>query len=438
MSDSQRVHLFEMVRYGEMTPAEAEAEAAQLNLEPFEYRPKPDAFDPMKETFWTLVMALAWIAYRNADKVREWWNPYRTECWDWHFRKWRIGFDGPVHEGHILEQRSTATVVRLELASIFDVATGGGATLKMSVKDAKQAALWVALREGLVEATGINIVTGAREAIPATAWHDLECHEEHERDMVATPLTGTGPGLRYEQVLVWRKAITGMWSDILPPPSALPETIRPIGAGYMPLYCAAQWIATEGGKQVVDPTDQSIWSMAFGDLLARLSSDQIKVIGVRKGERELVPGHHFAECPVDYPYSDAPMGLLLSEQLYLCSYPFVDEKHWTSGFDDSLRDRRGERWSRLMVLKEDVARYWPFSDESSETGAPGRPSSMYLVEAEFKARCVRGEVAPSMTKESQFLAAWLRKTHPEKPPLQPKSIRNKLASTFREQKSARN
>jgi hypothetical protein len=218
---------------------------------------------------------------------------------------------------------------------------------------------------------------------------------------------------------------------------ALPETIPPTGAGYMPLYCAVQWIATEGGKRIFDPNDQSIWKAAFADLLAHLSSDQVKVIGVRKGEREPVPGHHFAACPVDYPFSHAPIELLLSEHLYLCSYTFVDEEHWTSGLDDSVRDCRGQRWSRLMVLKEDVARYWPFS-EASETGAPGRPSSMYLVEAEFNARCARGEVAPSIKKEAQFLAAWLRKTHPNKPPLQPKSISNKLGLAFREYQSAQN
>jgi hypothetical protein len=231
------------------------------------------------------------------------------------------------------------------------------------------------------------------------------------------------------------KAMTGMCATKQP---ALPETIPPTGAGNMPLYCAAQWIATEGGKRKFDPNDQSIWKAAFDDLLAHLSSGQVKVIGVRNGKREPVPGHHFAGCPVNYPFSAAPMALLLGEEIYLCSHTFVDEKHWTSGLDDSLRNCRGERWSRLMVLKEDVARYWLFSEEAFETGAPGRPSSMYLVEAEFNARCVRGEVAPSVKKEAEFLAAWLRKTHPDKPPLQSKSISNKLGSAFREYQSAQN
>jgi hypothetical protein len=43
-------------------------------------------------------------------KVRQWWDAYRTECWDWHFRQWRIGPDGSIYEGHFLEQRSRATL----------------------------------------------------------------------------------------------------------------------------------------------------------------------------------------------------------------------------------------------------------------------------------------------------------------------------------------
>jgi hypothetical protein len=289
--DSPRDDLIEKVRYGKMTPAEAEAEAARLNLKPFECRPKPGDFDPMKEVFWTLPMAVAWIAYRTADEVREWWDAYRIECWDWHYRKWRIGIDGPVHEGHFLEQRTTATLVLLGLAAIFDRASGGGPALKMTVDEARETALLAALREGLIEAIGINVATGTSEKIPVIAWHDLECQEQHDRDVVATPLSRLGGGLRYERVLVWRKAIIGMWPAIIPPLLTLPETMSPTGPGYMPLYCAAQWIATEGGKRNFDPNDEDIWKAAFRELNDRITSDQVRVIGTGNGGREPVSGH---------------------------------------------------------------------------------------------------------------------------------------------------
>jgi hypothetical protein len=229
-----------------------------------------------------------------------------------------------------------------------------------------------------------------------------------------------------------------MWSDIVPPPSALPETIAPIGPGYMPLYCAAQWIATEGGKRQFIPDDQNIWKAAFDALLARIASDQVKVTGDTARERELIPGYHFAGCRVDLPFADVRADLLLAENLYLSSHPYIDEQHWRGGFDDALLNRHQVRWSRLMVLKEDIARYWPFSHAPTETGAPGRPSSMYLVEAEFKARCTRGAVAANLSGEAETLAKWLHDAHPDKPPLKPKSICNNLRAAFRQYHNAQN
>jgi hypothetical protein len=163
-----------------------------------------------------------------------------------------------------------------------------------------------------------------------------------------------------------------LWSEKLEKPEIrLPETVRPSGAGYMPLYCAAQWIATAGGAKKFHPLDVSVWESAYSDLLARLASEEIKVIGFREGMREPIPGYHFASCAVDYPFQDADFDLILSNELHLRSYPYLDEEHWRRGFDDALVDRRGHRWRRLMVLKSDVARFWPFGAAAPlRTGAP--------------------------------------------------------------------
>jgi hypothetical protein len=212
--------------------------------------------------------------------------------------------------------------------------------------------------------------------------------------------------------------------------------MKPEGPGYMPLYCAAQWIATRGGSVTFDPSDESVWKDAYDQLLARISSEEIKVIGTRDGRRQPVPGYHFAGCRVDYPFADSPFELLLSEELYLWSVVYLDDEHWRNGHGDCLEDRRGPQWERLMVLKSDVAKFWPF--EAPRTGAPGRPSSMHLVEAEFEARCARDEVAETITEEAEFLANWLKSEHPTLPQLKAKSIRNKLSPAFRRHRSARN
>jgi hypothetical protein len=156
----------------------------------------------------------------------------------------------------------------------------------------------------------------------------------------------------------------------------LPELVKPDGAGYMPLYCVAQWIVTHGGTRVINRFDEVLWREAYKVLLDRIASEDVKVLGVRDGATETVSGIHFASCSVVYPFSDAPLDLILSKELCLFSRPYLDDEHWRRGFDDTLEDRRGARWRRLMVLKADVARYWPFAaalDHRTVTGGGNGP-----------------------------------------------------------------
>jgi hypothetical protein len=69
----QRDILISKVQHGELTPEQAEAEAAALGLPPFEATPDPISYDPMAESRWSLAMAVAWIAWRDIRSVRESW-----------------------------------------------------------------------------------------------------------------------------------------------------------------------------------------------------------------------------------------------------------------------------------------------------------------------------------------------------------------------------
>jgi hypothetical protein len=204
----------------------------------------------------------------------------------------------------------------------------------------------------------------------------------------------------------------------------------------MPLYFAAQWIATRGGAVEFEPTDLSVWQEAFAQLLARIASDEVAVTGMCGGERERLPGHLFASVRVDYPFSDATFELLFSEELYLSSCPYLDEEHWHQGFDDNLQTRWGVKWSKLMVLKSDVAERWRFEAPGDavivHSGAPGRPSSMHLVKAEYQVRSNRGELRGRIGQVAEELSEWLASAHPDAPQLTPKTIANELRSEHRQ------
>src|SRR5579871_4524907 len=78
---------------GEITPDQAEAEAATIGLPPFACTPDPTRFAPMNEVWWTLGMAAAWIIWRTPTAVRNVWSEYRREV-----REWRSPFYHRLHE----------------------------------------------------------------------------------------------------------------------------------------------------------------------------------------------------------------------------------------------------------------------------------------------------------------------------------------------------
>jgi hypothetical protein len=214
----------------------------------------------------------------------------------------------------------------------------------------------------------------------------------------------------------------------------LPELMKPEGAGYMPLYCAAQWIVTRGGTLEINPLDEALWREAFKDLRDHIASEDVKVLGMREGatETETVSGMHFASCSVNYPFSDVRLDLVCSKELCLFSRPYLDAEHWRRGLGDSLEAGGRARWRRLMALKAHVARCWPFPAAlDHRTGAPGRPSAMHLVEEEYRARCARGDANSRIGAEAEYLSKWLADAHPTMPRVTAKTIRNRLSSEHR-------
>lgn len=426
----QRDNLIERAKMGEISGEAADAEAIRLGLGSLSRAPGPLEFRPEAEPYWTIPMAVAWIAYLDLDEVREWYPPFREACSYWLWQRWRRGPDGAVREGWHLEGRERASLARLGMGALFD-ARPTERPQEMSIEDARKS-LWLALREGFFAASGIDTETDRRVEIAPLDWNEL------------VPITGRGGvdevrrgplGSGYREVLVPSGRMRGYWRRVEKPTLVLPETIQPTGHGYMPLYCAAQWIATEGGRLDFDPADVDRWRPAYRELTAAISSEAVRAVGMTESETKPVPPHLFAGIRVNHPFEEMEIGMMVSEELVLRSYPYVDEEHWLKGFDDALVDRRGDRWSRLMVEKAGVRNLWSFAAPQPPTsGAPGRPTSAHLYLPELERRAAAGALAKTLAAESRHLSKWLSDTHPDMPQVKPDSMRVSVRMRFWELK----
>ena len=82
ISEDRRDDLIEKVFLGELTPREAEEQARKEGLPKLAGEADPSIFNPMSEPDWTLLMAVAWIVFRDDHQVRLCADEYRTKCTD--------------------------------------------------------------------------------------------------------------------------------------------------------------------------------------------------------------------------------------------------------------------------------------------------------------------------------------------------------------------
>lgn len=381
-----------------------------------------------------MAMAVSWIAWRTPEQVREAWRPYSDECWEWHPRRSRVGFDGPCDPKYSLEQRKPPNLWSLKLDEYLVGCCIDAFASRVTVETA-QADLWRKLRRGALEATAIERTTSTRVAIPVGAWDDLDLIKENEKDVLQRIRPWSPHNVRYDDVDFASAEVRELWPRLPQRMDQPPPMASFAGPGLTPLFCAAQWIATRGGRIDVG-WDFVTWKAAYAELLASIGAGRVELLGTRNGVRERVNGSHAAGCSVVYPFDDhCAAGLTLGSDVVLFSCPFDDEVRWTDGVDDHLRDENGRRWSKLVVRKEQIAAVWPFHRpaevvdvETYRTGGPGRPSSAHLVMGEFEKCCRRGEILDTLAAQARELEAWLIKTHPRSAPLKS----NRIATLIRE------
>jgi hypothetical protein len=373
---SRRDELITLARYGKVTPDQAEAEAAASGWEPFARQPELTAFDPMLESRWAIVMAIAWIAWRDIRLVQQNCPDCRSQCRLWVFREW----NEPVSNGTAFERRagwfleswSEATTVRLMIHERFLAARNElPPSRQMSVSDAEKA-LWRALSDGHLVAEAQND-DGKPMDIPQREWSYVKLFEDGKRDALKyDPLDRREA---FHNIRLKRDDLLRLW----PAPEQRvprvetttwplePHMIKPVSdageAGYVPLCAALLWIMSDAGARSVMIVDQEAWEGAVNELWPLICSGDIELNGLPRGGGLTVqiPAHQLTLVKVLPPLHDALADVLLSAPSHIVSTPYVDQEHWSHGFNDRLyiTGQPTPAWTHLQLPKTELLRRWP-------------------------------------------------------------------------------
>ncbi|ANP44462.1 hypothetical protein [Candidatus Viadribacter manganicus] len=218
----ERDRLFAELSDGRLDPGDAEAQAAALGLGRLTPALEPARFDPMRDTHWTLAMAVAWIAWADLGRVRDCLPRWRDQHQDWFWREYTVG-DGTggilVRAGWLLERtfKGEAPLFMLSLCEAIEASEGvpPDVAQRATIHDAK-ADLWAKLGAGQLKA--ITIVDGSPRQIPEHEWPFLEPIEHRGTDVLRAGRDMFAMATTYNanDILLWREDVLRLWSERAP------------------------------------------------------------------------------------------------------------------------------------------------------------------------------------------------------------------------------
>jgi hypothetical protein len=191
---NRRDDIIDKLHRGEIGPAQAEAEAARLGLSPLIQYPDAQNYDPMAQTFWTPLMAVAWIAFRVIAVVRNMMRDYRSGATT-------INKLGPAGTKpcYSVEEPGPASMRHLNMYGVTRGCSG-------TVIDEAIQSLTKALQEKRIIASGI--LAGIREEIDALQWADLRFFKDED------PEVASALGRQFQDVRFFRSEILNEWPAI--------------------------------------------------------------------------------------------------------------------------------------------------------------------------------------------------------------------------------
>jgi hypothetical protein len=374
-----RDELITKARNGEITSQQAEAQAKAAGLPPFETQPDFAEFDPMAESRWPIVMAVAWIAWRDPQLVMEQGNEFRSLCTQWVFRDWnepdQSGQNLAKHEGWVLEPWHKSSALGL---SILDKFLRGNGQLPSSARVTPSQAeteLWRALSEERLRAEAFD-KDGTLVEIPAREWAHLILVQEREQDALKYDVLDRDEP--YTKVRFRRSDLINLWPRYKPVDIGSLDWgqvtdlhLEPMTthASHVPLSVAFYWVISNCGVASVPFRDEEAWNSGVSKLMPKISEGSVEIIGRDDGHMSSVlPPVAFASIDVPFPLSQS-LAHILGESTHICCYFPTGEDEWKNGFDDRFfaQGNLNARWTHLQVRREHVLKLWPKPDTKSKS-----------------------------------------------------------------------
>jgi hypothetical protein len=352
---SPRDILIDRVRRGELTPEDAEQEAERHGFGPLATKPPLTEFDPDKMHWWSLPMAVAWIAWRNSAIVRDHCAEFAKQCLYWTSQSWNVPINNGTEfariEGHELKELGRPTVCRLALAEALPPI--------MTVAEAEKQ-LFAELAAGRIIAIAKD-ATGNVVEIPQREWPYLQRYEEGQADVLKYAALDSRAA--FSEIKLERESLEQVWPQSLVNANEPRLPILPT-FGAISLALAAHWIASERGTVPillsVTNTNSERWRNAYRDLAGAICAGHVEATG-RKDENaapEPIPAHLFADIPVCFPSHDLASDKALFEHVVTDKFQ-LEACPDQDGSGAEIREGRKVWFARVHVNAAQVLVQWP-------------------------------------------------------------------------------
>jgi hypothetical protein len=211
-----RANLHDDLIYGRISDLEEAQKIADANgLGPLNKAPDKSLYEPDRLSRWTLSMVVAWIAWRDLERVRDADDEYRRKCFEWIWKRWRGpengGTEFAAYEGWWLERRKYQTISLLSIVATDPDARPG----HHSVYEAKDL-LWSAAEDGRIVGEGIR--EGKVVDIPSREWRFLGESEYQDKEVLVlyqnkkdSVFRRTHDSATYHEVAFLRTRVLELW-----------------------------------------------------------------------------------------------------------------------------------------------------------------------------------------------------------------------------------